>query len=112
MKQMRNEDLLETLEKRSTKAWQESISSRLESMRSYLSADEWEKGVGPFLRSVQGHSILRILNEKCDQDQVHFLRGFAAGLQLAISLPASVEAQISQEQNKAKGIGPGKDTFA
>lgn len=107
MKKLENEDLLETLEKRSSKEWNEAIASRLEPLRAYLDSDEWKKGISPFLRSVQGHTILRILNEKAELEQIHFLRGFAAGLQLAISLPGSIEAQIQQESTKGSNVPKG-----
>jgi len=101
------EDLTETLEKRSSKEWNEAIASRIVAVDNALNQDAWAKGIGPFLRSVQGHTILRLLNEQSTAEQVHFLRGFAAGLQVAISLPASVAAQIEKKDSGKGGVPEG-----
>jgi hypothetical protein len=107
MKKLELEDLLETLEKRSSKEWNEAIASRIKAVENALHQDAWTKGIGQFLRAVQGHAILRILNEQSTADQVNFLRGFAAGLQVAISLPASVSAQIEKQDTGPQGVPEG-----
>lgn len=101
MKKQTAEDIAESLEKRASKEWNEAISSRLAMVDQFLSQDSWVKGIDPFLRSVQAHTILRILNEKStDQD---YLRGFAAGLLLVISLPSSVAEQIARKEHPREG---------
>lgn len=104
-KELTGPEIVETLLKTGTKEWNESISSRLESLRSFMMTDEWQKGVSPYLRAAQGHAIIKLLGESLPQDANNYLRGLIAGLQLVVSLPATIEAEI-QRQSKKPDSGP------
>jgi hypothetical protein len=102
------QEILEILDKVGTKEWNEAISSRLESLRGYLSQDEWVKGISPHLKAIQGHAMVKLLGETLTQDANSYLRGLIAGLKIATSLPSTIEAAISGEVSKTKG-GPKGD---
>ena len=100
------EEIIEILLKTGTKEWNESISTRLESVRSFLDHDEWTKGISPFLRAVMGNGIAKLLSENCQPDAYNYTRGFIAGLRMVTSLPTSIEAQIQQADAKSKSGKP------
>lgn len=106
--QVTPEEVAECLAGVGTKEWNESLSKRLESLRAYLDADEWKKGVSVYLKAVQAGSMAKLLNEQMSQDGYQYMRGFIAALRLVICLPQSIEGQIQNEQNsKEKGISAG-----
>lgn len=100
-------DIREVLAKTGTKEWNESIASRLELMHGYLAQEAWTKGINPYLSAVVGNGIRKFLREKSTQSDADYLRGFVAGLELVLALPASIEGQISREEDKKKA-GPPK----
>jgi hypothetical protein len=98
---MKNEiDFAELLQKSGSKEWNEAIASRLESMRVYLSQDEWKKGIDPYLRGILANGIQKMLGEKCEVRDVDYLRGMVACAKIILALPGSVEGQIAAEQGK------------
>jgi hypothetical protein len=101
-------EVQEILDKVGSKEWNEAISCRLESLRGYLAQDEWQKGISIHLKAIQGHAMVKLLGESLTQDANNYLRGLIAGLKIATSLPASVEAAIAGESSKTKG-GPKGD---
>lgn len=103
---MTGEEVVEILEKTGTKEWQEAISSRLESLRSYFGQDEWAKGISPWIRAVMGHGISKILGETLDQNAYQYTRGFIAGLRLVLTLPTSIDGQIQAADAKQKAGKP------
>ena len=108
MKSLSGPEIIELLTKTGTKEWNEAISSRLESLRSYLRQDEWTKGIDIHLKAVMGNGIAKMLGESLSQDANNYLRGFIAGLKMVSSLPNSVEVAISGEVQKTKS-GPKGD---
>jgi hypothetical protein len=108
MKYLTGPEIVEVLAKTGTKEWNEAISCRLESLRGYLSQDEWEKGVSIHLKAIMGHAIAKVMGEQLTPEAVTYLRGFCAALKLVTSLPVSVEAQIKGEVAKTSG-GPKGD---
>lgn len=108
MKPITGPEIVEVLAKTGTKEWNEAISSRLESLRGYLSQDEWQKGISPHLRAVMGNAIAKMLGEQLTQPANDYLRGFCAALKFVTSLPQSVEVAISGEDMKTKA-GPKGD---
>jgi hypothetical protein len=108
MKEMTGTQIVEILEKTGSKEWNESIAGRLESMRSYFSQDEWTKGLDPYLKSLMGNAMVKIMGETTSHDGVTYLRGFLAALKIITSLPKSVEAQIAGEVSKSN-LGPKGD---
>jgi hypothetical protein len=108
MKYLTGPEIVEVLSKTGTKEWNEAISCRLEALRSYLSQDEWEKGISIHLKAVMGNAIAKILGEQLTPESVSYLRGFCAALKMVASLPQSVEGAISTEASKTK-TGPQGD---
>jgi hypothetical protein len=106
------EDVIETIASTGTKEWNEALSKRLESVRSYLDADEWQKGISVYLRAIQGGAMAKLINDNLGQDGYSYTRGFIAALRLVISLPQSIEAQIENEAKRSSATGPQKDTWA
>jgi hypothetical protein len=104
-KDLTGPEILEILANTGSKDWNESLSSRLESVRGYLSQDEWTKGLSPYLRATMGHAMLKMLGESLPHDANNYLRGFIAALKMVVSLPQSVESQIKQEVDKTNS-GP------
>ena|ERR1700678_2174663 len=107
-KEITAEEIVDILANTGTKAWNEAIASRLESMKSYLSQDEWQKGVGVHLKAMQGEAIKKLLGSGLPAEGYNYLRGFIAGLRFAASLPESVDAAIAGEELKQKS-GPKGD---
>jgi hypothetical protein len=93
-------DFAEILMESGTKEWNEAIASRLEPMRAYLSQDEWKKGASIYFKALIGSGITKFLKQKGEPRDADYLRGFVAALEIVLSLPASIEAQILAEQNK------------
>ena len=100
------EEVVELLAGTGSKEWNECISTRLESVDAHLHQDAWTKGIGIYLRALQGGAVAKLLNQEVPADAVGYLRGFAAALRVVICLPQSVSAQIEQEQNKSEKKGP------
>lgn len=92
----------EILEKVGTDAWNKSISSRLESLQGYLSQDEWNKGISIWLRALIGNALIKLLEGKSSPSDVDYVRGFVQALRLVISLPKTVETEISKENSRSK----------
>jgi hypothetical protein len=97
-------EIIEALTKSQTKEWNEALSSRLESVRSFLDQDQWAKGVAIYLRAVQAEAMRKLIGENLPDAGVHYVRGLIAGLQIVLSLPTTIEGQISMKataQNRA-----------
>ena|SRR5271165_6682756 len=97
-------DLAEVLAKTGSEEWNNSIASRLEVMRGYLSQEAWQKGIRPFLLAIVGNGLRKFLREGGNSD---YLRGFIAAIEMVLSIPASVDGQIQRESDKQKA-GPAK----
>lgn len=95
MKPMSATEIVEALTKSQTKEWNEALSSRLESVRSFLEQDQWTKGIHVYLRSIQAEGMRKLIGENVPENGIHYLRGLIAGLQIALSLPSTLDAQIA-----------------
>jgi hypothetical protein len=112
MKKLTAEDAMEVIAGTGTKEWNESLSKRLESVRSFLDQDEWKKGIALYLKAIQGGAMAKLINENLGPDGYSYTRGFIAALRVIVSLPSSIDAQIENENKRATSTGPQKDTWA
>lgn len=99
-------DLAEVLAKTGTEEWETAIAVRLEVMRGYLAQEPWQKGIVPYLSAIVGNGLRKFLRGKSTQSDADYLRGFVAGLELVLSLPASVDGQITRTEKEGKPGAP------
>jgi hypothetical protein len=104
-------DLSEVLAKTLTDEWQKCISGRLEVMRGYLAQEAWQKGIAPYLSASMGACLRQFMRNGGKPEYrmsggADYMRGFIAAIEILLSLPASVEAQIAQEEKKVDAGRP------
>jgi hypothetical protein len=104
-------DFSEVLANTMKDEWQKSISGRLEVMRGYLAQEAWQKGIAPYLSATLGSCLRQFMRNGGKPEYrmaggSDYMRGFVAAIELLLSLPASVDAQIEQEEKKTESSGP------
>jgi hypothetical protein len=100
--------LIEILNDAKTKAWNQSISPKLESLRAWFSGPEWKDGVGNYLRFVTQQQTQNLVRGCKTRDEDQYLRGLIAGLQQVVEMPQAIERQIELiEQNKKQAESRG-----
>lgn len=90
-------DWVDLLSKSGSKEYNEAIASRLESMRAYLSHDEWTKGLSIYIKALLANSLKAMMDPKTSHEGVQYSRGFASALTILLNLPRSVEGEIEKQ---------------
>ncbi len=105
---MTTEEMVSILAGTGTEAWNGALAKNLQIAANMFATDAWQKAIDPYLRSVQGESVLKMLDAKTPPEGINYLRGYAAAIRLILCLPKSVDYQIEQEATKdTKGVPQG-----
>ena len=106
MKKVEGFDISQFLKVLGTKEANEALESRLESLRSYLSQDEWKKGISIHLQALIGSMLQSWVLKKGDDPSEDFVRGYVSALIRIAALPITIEQQITfqakQDDPKSK----------
>lgn len=84
-----------------TNAWNEFITPRLESMRGWMSGDEWQKGFVAYHNSVIAQLLDKLVTGCKSREDDQFVRGQIAVLKQVVGFKEMVLRQIDAiERNK------------
>ena len=84
------------------KAWNEAITPRAPGLLSYLSADEWQKGILAWLLLVEKQMTQKLKFGCKTREEDQFVRGQLAVLEEIINLPNAIQATIDQAEASKK----------
>lgn len=77
-----------------TKDWNESISPRLESLRSWFNDDNWKQGAGAYLKSQLARRQQHLEAIENDPRSDQFIKGQISMLRQILALPDVIDRQI------------------
>ena len=102
------QEMVDILAGTGTKAWNEALAQNLQIAENLFALDAWQKALDPYLRSLQGEAVLKLLDGKTPLEGINYLRGYAAAIRLVLCLPQSVKYQIEKEATREdKGVPKG-----
>jgi hypothetical protein len=80
-------------------AWNKAIAPRAESVLSYLRNEQWQKGVGAYLKSCEQQLEKRLLNGCKSRDDDQLVRGQLIMLKEILALPEMIESVVEAKKN-------------
>lgn len=84
------------------KSWNDAIMPRLEAVRSYLTADQWNKGVGAWLKDVDRQLTEKLKFGCKSREDDQFVRGQLAMLKEILDVPVVIDKIIAEQENQKK----------